>query len=68
MGEQGNAQWPCVAAMRGNVGTARRQRSNAPRLHNAGSRGKHEDLPAFFLVWEHRHSYLDLRNDAAPRT
>ncbi|MEL4891604.1 hypothetical protein PQU63_06095 [Xanthomonas protegens] len=43
---------------------ARLQRSNAPCLRDAGNREKHADSAAFFLVWENRHSYLDLRNGA----
>ncbi|MCI2261071.1 hypothetical protein [Xanthomonas indica] len=54
----------CAAAM----APARLQRSNAHGLRNAGNREKHADLPAFFLVWENRHNYLDLRNGAVTRT
>ncbi|UYK77087.1 hypothetical protein NG825_01480 [Xanthomonas sacchari] len=43
---------------------ARLQRSNAPCLREAGNRENHADLPTFSLVWENRHSYLDLRNGA----
>ncbi|MBB5878440.1 hypothetical protein [Xanthomonas sp. 3498] len=47
---------------------ARLQRSNAQWLRDAGNYEKRADLSAFFLVWEHRHSYLDIRNDAVART
>ncbi|WP_254459932.1 hypothetical protein [Xanthomonas sacchari] len=47
---------------------ARLQRSNAQCPRDAGNREKPADLPAFFRVWENRHSYLDIRNGAAART
>lgn len=54
----------CAAAM----APSRLQRSNAQWLRDAANREKHSDLAAFFLVWENRHSYLDLRNGAVPHT
>ncbi|WP_420008591.1 hypothetical protein [Xanthomonas sacchari] len=47
---------------------ARLQRSNVQPLRNPENREKPAVLPAFFLVWENRHSYLDIRNGAVTRT
>ncbi|MBO9880812.1 hypothetical protein [Xanthomonas sp. D-109] len=42
----------------------RLQRNNVQCLRDLVNRQKQADLPAFSLVWENRHSYLDIRNGA----